>query len=231
MKVNAATPHVVSAAPGREEGYLVSSDVVVLADSRPLEAEAVRTIRTHVTARHVQGGRRGLALCAPTDGVGCTFISVNLAASLAQVGLSTLLVDTNLRAPAVQEFIRPPTETVGVKQILQADRAAPRDFVHAEVLPGLSILYAGGAHDHAQELLGSESFKDLVDECLRDYDITIFDTPPSTLYADARRVNTLVGYGMIIARRNVTLMQDVRILAEQMREDGVELVGTVLNEV
>lgn len=209
---------------------MVSSDVVVLSESRPLEAEAIRTIRTHVTARHIKGGRRGLALCAPTTGAGCTFVAVNLAVALAQVGLSTLLVDANLRAPGVQDYIRPPPNTIGVKQILQADGPTSQNFVHNDVLPGLSIIYAGGAEEHAQELLGAGVFKGLVDDCLRDYDITIFDTAPSNDYADARRVNTLVGYAMIVVRSDVTLTSDVKALAAQMWEDGVELVGTVLNE-
>lgn len=210
--------------------FRISSDVVAFNESRQLEAEAIRTIRTHVMARHLQDGRRGVAVCAPTEGAGCTFVAVNLAVSLAQVGVSTLLVDADLRAPAVQDFIRPPGEIVGVKQYLLDGYAPLQDFVHENVFPHLSVLYAGGSHVAAQELLGGEAFKRLVETCLRDFDVTIFDSPPATRYADARRINTLVGYGLLVARRDVTLMRDVTIVSQQMEEDGVDLVGTVLNE-
>lgn len=211
--------------------YRISSDVVTLMETRQLEAEAIRTIRTHVMARHINEGRRGVAICAPSEGAGCTFTAVNLAVSLAQIGVSTLLVDADLRAPAVQEFIRPPGEIIGVRQYLMDGYSPLLDYVHENVLPHLSVLYAGGAHGPAQELLGGDAFKRMVESCLRDFDVTIFDSPPAVRYADARRINTLVGYGIIVARRDVTRMNEVSIVADQMHEDGVELVGTVLNEV
>ena len=82
-----------------------------------------------------------------------------------------------------------------------------------------------------RDILGNETFRHVIDSCLRDYQITIVDCPPADKYADGRRIGTLVGYGVIVARKDVSLLNDIHIVADQMREDGVRVIGTVLNEI
>jgi protein-tyrosine kinase len=216
---------------GQAMRYELSPDLVTLCETRPAEAEAVRTIRTHIIARHLKGGRRGLAVCAPSEGVGCTFTAINLAISLAQVGVATLFVEGNLRNPHLEHFIRPETPPIGLKQACENHDRNLGDYIHPEVLPNLSLLYAGGMSDHAQEILASEDFKWTMDRCLRDFEFTVIDTPPADLCADARRIGTIIGYSLIVCRSHVTLISQVAQLAAELREDGARVVGTVLNEV
>ncbi|WP_068876372.1 CpsD/CapB family tyrosine-protein kinase [Phenylobacterium sp. CCH9-H3] len=218
-------------AAGDERRYRFSSDLVVLASERPREVEAVRTIRTHILARHLEGGRRGLAICSPDKGAGCSFIAANLAVAFAQVGVSTLLVDADMRDPEIERFVQPPEAPVGLKQCIEADVRDTADFVHADVLPNLSVMYSGGRADNAQELLGDERFKRLAEVCLRDYELTIFDSPPAKSFADARRIARVVGYALIVAKRNATLMSQVSTLSAELQEDGCRVVGSVLNEL
>lgn len=223
---NPSKPHEVEGL-----SYKLSADLVTLTEGRPAEAEAIRTMRTHIMARHVEDGRRGLAMCAASAGAGCTFLASNLAVSLAQIGVKTLLIDADLRAPAIEDIIRPTVRTEGLIQCLTSPDEHPYDLIHPEVLPNLSILFSGGTADNAQELLGSETFKTLIDRCLRDFEFTVIDTPPTNLCADARRICTVVGYGVVVAKRNVSQFSEVQALAAQMEEDGAKVVGTVLNEV
>jgi capsular exopolysaccharide synthesis family protein len=211
--------------------YSLSPDLVTLTDGRLSEAEAIRTMRTHIMARHVEDGRRGLAMCAASLNAGCTFLATNLAVSLAQIGIKTLLIDGDLRAPAVETMIHPTVRTEGLIQCLTSPEEHPYDLIHPEVLPNLSVLFSGGVAENAQELLGSETFKTLIDRCLRDFEFTVIDTPPTNLCADARRICTVVGYGVVVAKRNVSHFSEVQALAAQLQEDGAKVVGTVLNEV
>lgn len=216
---------------GGSTSYSVSPNLVTMSDERASEAEAVRTIRTHIVARHIKDGRRGLAVCAPAAGAGCTFTATNLAVALAQVGIPTLLMDGDMRSPAVEEFIRPPSGVPGLMQCISDDATvSPRDCIHSEVLPNLSIMYSGGRTHNAQELLAGDSFKRLIEGCLRDYEFTIVDTPPTNECADARRIGTIIGYTLIVARARVTLTSEVATLADKLQEDGVRVIGTVLNE-
>ncbi|WP_293908089.1 CpsD/CapB family tyrosine-protein kinase [Phenylobacterium sp.] len=217
--------------PDVELKYEFSPDLVTLTDARPAEAEAIRTVRTHIMAQHLADGRRGIAICAATPGVGCSFTAANLAVALSQVGIATLLIDADLRAPQIESFIDPGGPTAGLKQYLETPDARPGDFIHDGVLPNLSVMYAGGVADNAQELLGSDRFKSLVDRYLRDFEFTIIDTPAASKVADALRISSMIGYTLIVAKAHSTRFNDVSLLAKQLQEDGAEVVGTVLNEV
>ena len=205
-------------------------DLVTLVEGRAAEAEAIRTARTHVIARHLEEGKRGLAVCAPTAGAGCTFTAGNLAVALSQVGIATLLIDADLRKPGLEALIRPSGAVPGLRQYLTTPDRPQSDFIQSEVLPNLSVLFAGGATEQAQELLGGESFRDLIDRCLRDFEFTIIDTPPTNASADALRAVSVIGYALIVARTNVTMLKDLTDLAQQLQENGGRIVGAVLNE-
>src|SRR3546814_15275006 len=66
--------------------------------------------------------------------------------------------------------------------------------------------------------------------CMRDYDITLIDTPPSNQYADVLRVAAATGYALIVARKHVTFMQDVDALTAQLNASQVSVAGMVLND-
>lgn len=209
--------------------YEFSPDLVTLAEGRPAEAEAVRTIRTHVIARHLNDGRRGLAICGPKPGVGCTFTAANLAVATSQVGISTLLIDANLRKPGLREFVRPDPATDASVNAVSSD-APHGGRVHNEVLPNLSLLYAEALGNDADELLGGDGFRRLMDRCLRDFEFTIVDTPPASESSDVLRVASVVGYSLVVARTNVSLLKDVERLAKDLQEDGARVIGAVLNQ-
>jgi capsular exopolysaccharide synthesis family protein len=161
---------------GGELSFSYSPSIVTLAAPHAEQAEAIRTLRTHIMAQHVDDGRRGLAICGPSAGVGCSFTAVNLAVALSQIGVNTLLIDGDLRKPSVQDLIRPSQPVIGLRQALGAEEAED-GIIQTSVLPNLSVMFSGGVAPDAQELLASDRFKDLVDEQLRDFDMTIIDNP------------------------------------------------------
>ena len=223
-----AVREVASALPALSSAYTFSTNVVMLPEPRGRRAEGVRALRTHILAQHVNDGRRGLAICAASPDVGATFTAVNLAVSLSQVGLNVLLIDADMRASLIGEFIRGP-DSPGLKQFLE-DEEMPTSGVIREIAPGLSALFSGGSCLNAQELLAGERFSRLIRDCLRDFDITIVDTPPANMCADVRRISSVVGYSLIVAKRNASYVNDIKHLAAQLHGDKALVVGTVMNE-
>ena len=212
------------------ETYSFSSEIVMLSEPNGVRAEAIRALRTHIMAQHVEDGRRGLAVCAASAGVGATFTAVNLAISLAQVGAKVLLIDGDLRHGEVAKFIRAPKVASGLLQCLLSEGADLSESIQQDVIENFSVMFAGGTRDSAQELLASDRFAVVVDQCLRDYDLTIIDTPPANACADARRISTVVGYSLLVAKRHISFVSDLKALAGQLREDRAQIVGTVLSE-
>jgi protein-tyrosine kinase len=216
---------VVAAGGG---GFAFSTRLFPLTRSDSAEGETIAALRNYLIGQHVRDGRRSLAVCGPTAGVGCTFISVNLAVAMAQAGVNTLLIDANLRDPSVDQLITPASPSPGLRDYLTDGGNAP-PHICSQVLPRLSVLYAGGASTQAQELLATTKFKQLLDESLRAFDLTIVDCPPSANYSDARRTASLLRHALVVARRDHSFAADIRTLVGELQSDRVKVVGTFLN--
>ena len=212
------------------EAQALSRALVTIADPNGVQAEAVRALRTHLMAQHINEGCRAIAICGATPGVGCSFVAANLAVALSQIGLNTLLVDANMRRPGVDAIIPTGQPVNGLRQFLSSADPNVAEHIQIDVLPNLSVMYAGGPAANAQDLLAGDRFKALMDFCRRDFDVTVVDTPAANSCSDARRISTVVGHSMLVARRNRTLVHDLRTLTAQLEADRARVIGSVLNE-
>ncbi len=208
----------------------VSSEIVMLTDHNGLRAESIRALRTRIVAQHIREGRRALVMCTPHAVSGCTFVAANLAVALAQIGAKTLLVDADLRTPRIGPMFEIGDRQAGLSDYLANDSLRLDEMLNPDVLPLLSIVSAGTLMANPQELLSSSRFKYFVDIMMREYDITIFDTTPANICADAQRVSTVAGYSLIVSRQHNTYVSDVSTLAKQLSADRAVVIGSVLNE-
>ncbi|MBV8683432.1 MAG: CpsD/CapB family tyrosine-protein kinase [Caulobacteraceae bacterium] len=221
------SPHAEQTATPATQNFGFSSSLVTLTHPTSPEAEAIRGLRSHIVTQHLNMGRRALAVCGASVGIGTTFTAANLAVALSQIGVNTLLVDANLQQPGLERMIRPQRPPAGLVRKL-ADDTPYDEFVDARVLPNLSVIYAGSPAANSMELLASDRFKGLMDFCLRNFEATIVDTPPSNRSHGAKQISSVIGYSLIVAGKGKTFVKDVRTLANQLTSDGVRVVGSVL---
>ncbi|VAV95011.1 hypothetical protein MNBD_ALPHA04-829 [hydrothermal vent metagenome] len=208
----------------------LSPKLVTLSKPGSIQAESIGALRTHILAQHVNDGKRSLAICAPKAGVGTTYIAANLSVAMAQAGVKTLLLEANLRNPDISDYISVPDVKNGLLQCLDENEAMLGDSICRDVIPNLSVLYAGGTAANAQQLLANSNFKDLASACMRDFDLVIADTPAMDSFADARRIASVLRYALPIVRRNDTFVSDVKRLVEDLQADRAQILGTFMNE-
>lgn len=215
---------------GPTEAPEIAPEIVVLSNPEGREASAIQGVASELATHHLHDGHRGLALCAVSRGVGLSFVTSNLAVALAQREVSVLLVDANLQHPGLGRLFRLPGPVPGLADLLRDPELALGQVVSADVLPGLSILYAGldPSAGH-QELLGSDALQSRLESAMRNYDFVLVDTSAANLSADARRVASVVGYAVVVVRKDETFVEDVATLLRELTHDGVSVVGTVLN--
>ena len=173
----------------------------VLSDPHGEAAESIYALRARIQSQHLQAGRRALAVCGPSPDVGCSFVAVNLAVALGQIGVKTLLIDGDLRKPSVHEYFEPQLRGPGLFGCLSSPTELVADFIHEEVAQNLDVMIAGDPSRNAHELLAGEGFETLMNLCLRDYDMTVVDTPPANGCADGLRISTVVGFSLIVVRK------------------------------
>jgi capsular exopolysaccharide synthesis family protein len=202
---------------------------IMIKEPQSLEAEAIRALRTRLAAQHLREGRRSLAVCAPTAAAGCTYVALNLAVAMAQAGVRTALVDANLRDPMIADLCGLPLGMAGLSDYLGGSAGALGEIVDTDLMPNLAVIGAGDPPANPQELLSGARFRGLVDQLLREYDLTIFDTPPANICSDGQRVATMAGFSLVVGRKHKTYVEDMKTLAKQLRADRSVVVGSILN--
>jgi Mrp family chromosome partitioning ATPase/uncharacterized protein involved in exopolysaccharide biosynthesis len=116
-------------------------------------------------------------------GEGGSVLAVQLAAGLARAGRRTLLVDANLRRPALHRAFGL-SAGPGLSEVLRGETAPP-----AAVRPAppdrLWVLTAGAADVRARHALARDGGQAVLDWLKRDYDYVVIDGAPALACADA----------------------------------------------
>lgn len=217
---------------GRTDGepYSFSPSLILLSNPASLQAESIGALRNHLIAQHVRDGRRSLVMCGPSMGVGCSFLTANTGLAMAQAGINTLIIDANLRDPAMDDYFCPSEPAPGLAQFLTDPTSGGDGMLRINVLPNLSLMHSGGKAENAQELLASTQFKSLMDECVRNFDLVLVDSPAANSAGDACRIASVLNYALIVTRCHSSYVSDVQTLANDLHINRAKVVGTFLND-
>lgn len=144
-------------------------------------------------------------------GEGKTFVSVNLAISLAmELDKTVLLVDADVSRPSVLKRLGLP-QSQGLLDILTDAALGVSDVLLRTNIPKLSLLPAGRPQGRATELLASEAMSRLLDELASRYAdrILVFDAPPLLPSTESRVLATQMGQVVLVVEANNTSQNTV----------------------
>lgn len=192
--------------------------------------EEFRMLRSQLMLRWFGNAtdHKGLAVVSASPGDGRSYIAANLAIVFSQLGERTLLIDADMRSPR-QHRLFSLGKRAGLSDLL-VGRVGLGAISSVDVLPNLSVLSAGAIPPNPQELLGRQSFSKLLISLGDDFDVMIIDTPSASTCADAHTVAVRTGAALVVARQGKSSMVQLGQLTHSLREFGVSLVGSVLND-
>jgi protein-tyrosine kinase len=191
-------------------------------------AETIRSIRTSIVSTAIGQSTHAFVLVAPRKAHGASFLAGNLAVAFAQMSVSALLVDANLRDPRISAMFGIPLDREGLSDALLHKKTDHPPIMH-DVLPGLSILPSGGAPPNPQELLCSGEFMALCDNLARNYGVVIYDSPAAMEYGDAYIIAARVGAAIIAARQDHASFADLKQVSDKLRAHHCLIVGSIAN--
>jgi len=200
--------------------------LVAFLDNHPV-AEQYRKLRTQLRA-HVQAtGDNCFLITSPGNGDGKTLTALNLAISMArEMDQTVLLVDANLRAPAVAQLLGLTPEH-GLADYLEGTAEVSDCLLRTDV-GKLTLLAGVGSNGGAAELLDSQRMRDLVAELKGRYpDRTIlFDGPGVEGAADPIILSRFVDRVLLVVREGETHSDGLNKALSVLPAD--KLLGTVL---
>ncbi|MBF4162539.1 polysaccharide biosynthesis tyrosine autokinase [Nocardioides acrostichi] len=193
----------------------------------PVWSESYRKLRTNISYLSPDDPPRSLLVTSALQGDGKTVTAANLAASLAQSGRHTILVDADLRRPSVAKLLGLVPD-VGVTSIVTGKATLADVMQHAH---GFDVVASGPIPPNPSELLESQMFRGLVESLLEEYDSVIVDTPPLVAVTDAAVVATAADAVIVVARANRTKAPELRRALLGLRAVDARIAGVVLNRV
>lgn len=192
-------------------------------------SEAFRSLRTSVLLSAAEHPPRSLLITSARPGEGKTTVSANLAISLAQLGRRVLLVEADLRRPALHKLFGLES-TTGIVTFLTG-QSGWRDVVHPSGLGGLDVMFCGPVPPNPAELLASNRMRELLEEATRAYDIVLLDSPPMLNVADGRVLAAMVEAVILIVKGGDTPRDLVQQAHACVAGVGSHVIGVVLNNL
>jgi len=164
------------------------------------------------------------------SGEGKTFTALNLALSIAsERGKTVLLVDADVAKPTISVDLGM-RDRPGLIEVLTDDSVRIQDALLRTEIPNITLLPAGGRHQHATELLASEAMRRLADEISTRYSdrIVVFDSPPLLLTSESQVLAALMGQIVLVVEESRTSQQVLQRALSRVNKD--QIVGLVLNK-
>jgi succinoglycan biosynthesis transport protein ExoP len=220
---------VIGAIPHSPETRQTSDSVLIPAPDSSV-TEAFRSLRAALHLNSKRSGCRTFLFTSSVPAEGKTFCSINYAASLAQQGLRTLLIDADLRAPMVANLLLHKSGDAGVSDYIWG-RADFPNAVQTTHLENLFVMPAGTRVTNPAELLASQAFVSMLHEASARFDRIVIDSAPIHAVSDTLLIVEHAPLVCLVALAGKTPGALVVRALEMLSDAGAGVVGLILNQL
>lgn len=185
--------------------------------------EAFRALQTALTFLMPNPEHSVLLVMGLNPGAGKSFVSLNLAATMAASGKKVLLIDADMRRGVIHSGSK-----FGLADVLLGLATLDTAVVskHDE---NLFVMNAGKTKLAACELLRGDAMDKLLKEARQKFDMVIVDTPPLNLVTDAELICPLVDYSLFVLHYGRHSMDEIKETIERVKRYSDKPAAVVMN--
>lgn len=189
--------------------------------------EAFNLLRTNITFAFTKdSGTRIIGVTSPCPQEGKSYISINLAYSLAEAGYKVIVIDADMRRPSIYKKLGKPSSP-GLSNLLVGVES---NVIYDGILhENLSVMMSGDIPPNPSELLGSTRMKATLALLAEKYDYIIADLPPVEAVPDSLVVSKYLDGMILVIKQNYSRRRDVNDVVRQLKYTGVRILGFVYN--
>ncbi|NOT34593.1 MAG: AAA family ATPase [Candidatus Eisenbacteria bacterium] len=188
--------------------------------------------RTYLKLARVRGRQlpRSIVVTSSTRGEGKTTTSACLGITLArELRQKVLLVDFDLRSPALHRALGLPSSSWGLAQMLHHRHFDDR-FIRATVLPDLEFLPAGKSERPASELVDTDSVEWFLKEATSRYAMVLIDSAPNLAVPDSLILGRAAEGVLYVIKAGSTIRKAAEYGVKVQREARDNVLGVLIND-
>ncbi len=192
--------------------------------------EEIDKLATRVNDSMRKNGQKILMVNSIRENEGKTTIAVNLALNLARRGKKVMLIDTDMRRPAVARvFDRTVEKGTGLSDYLKGDNTLQKVMTADQEQENIRYIFQYSAVGEPDILLESSEFSALLRQAAAHMDYVILDTAPIGIVRDAEIIAAAADAALLVIRQDGVRAAEVNDVVDVLDDTGVSVLGGVLN--
>ena len=216
---------------------LVKSGVKIIVDKfdRTSLAEAFRLLRTNLNFVLNKNSEKSKTIFVTStfSSEGKSFVSINLASTLAMTQKKVLLIGLDLRVPKLLEYINLNNNSVvGITNFIIDESIEIQSLIiQSTNLEGVDVISSGDIPPNPAELIMNNRMDLIFDYAKENYDYVIVDTAPVGLVTDTFLLKDLADITLYVVRANVLDKKDLPVLKGIYKNSKLKNISVLLNGV
>jgi len=194
-------------------------------------AECIRAIKLAADLRGDRNSAKVIGFTSSLPGEGKSTIATALAGLAGAVGERTILLDCDLRNPALSRLLTP-NAAAGIIEVISGGRSLNETIwkeptTDMAFLPAVNVSYV----PNTDQILAGDAMKRLFDLLRTSYEYIIVDLSPLAPVVDVRATTGLIDFYVLLIEWGHTKIEVVQQALKEAREVHDNVLGVVLNKV
>lgn len=174
--------------------------------------------------------KKVINMLSSMSGEGKSFITVNLALSLALLDKKVLIIELDIRKPKLAQLFGL-SNSQGITLYLSGNLSKEELVKPSGVHEQLSVITAGTIPPNPNELLAKPILDELIKQLRKEYDYILIDTSPIGLVSDGFLLNRLADVNLFVARVGYTPRKYIEDAEEYYKANKLKSMYFILNSV
>lgn len=192
-------------------------------------AESFRNLRSSLFLKFRSEPIKVIMITSSQPQDGKSFVSFNLAASIASVGHKTVIVDCDLRRPTLHDKFKI-NNSIGLSNYM-VDHTPKEKIIHKTDVENLAFIPAGPVLANSSELIEAGALDEIIDYLKQEYEYVIIDATPTGLVADATPLIKYASNILLVCRNNSTRKDVFNDVLTMFRTNNIENFDVVFNDL
>ena len=207
-----------------------AGNVLVKENSTDSFTEMVRLLRANLLFVMDSPDKKVINMLSSVSGEGKSFVTINLAISLALLEKKVLIIELDVRKPRLADYIGIENKS-GITLYLSGQINQNELIKPTGIHPNLSIITAGTIPPNPNELLAKPALDQLIDDLRRQFDYIVIDTAPIGVVSDSLLLNRLADVTLYVVRAEFTPKKDIEDATTLYKKKKIKNMYFVLNDV